>query len=120
MQYFRRARPATASWNLTKTAAEIVVFWGVFLFVLPPWVVVASARLGVPSFASDASRVLAVLLFAVASALGLVSGFTMAVQGQGTPVPLDAPRRLVVTGPYALVRNPMAIAGLVQGMAIAL
>ena len=44
----------------------------------------------------------------------------MAVHGQGTPVPFDGPRRLVVTGPYTLVRNPMAIAGLVQGMAVAL
>lgn len=120
MQWFRRARPATVSWNLAKTAVEIVVFWGVFLFVLPPWVVLVASRLGIPAFVSDTSRVLAALLFVGASALGLVSGFTMSVQGQGTPVPLDAPRRLVVTGPYAWVRNPMAIAGLAQGMAVAL
>jgi protein-S-isoprenylcysteine O-methyltransferase Ste14 len=120
MQYFRRARPASTRWNLAKTAAQIVLFWGVFLFLLPPWVVVASSRLGVPTFPSDSFRVLAVVLFAGASALGLVSGFTMAVHGQGTPLPFDGPRRLVVSGPYTLVRNPMAIAGLVQGMAVAL
>jgi hypothetical protein len=34
-----------------------------------------------------------------------------AVVGGGTPVPLDPPRRLVVTGPYAYVSNPMQVGG---------
>src|SRR5438874_5345343 len=32
--------------------------------------------------------------------------------GQGTPAPFDAPRQLVVTGPYQYLRNPMYIGGL--------
>ena len=120
MHWFRRARPGPPSWNLAKTTVQIVAFWGVFLFIVPPWLVDQSARLGVSAIPSPAGRVVAVLLFAAASVLGLSSAFSMAVKGEGTPLPLDAPRNLVVAGPYRWVRNPMVIAGLAQGAAIAL
>ena len=56
----------------------------------------------------------------LASALGLASAAAIATQGDGTPLPIDAPRRLVVSGPYAWVRNPMAVAGIAQGFGVAL
>ncbi|PYT52963.1 MAG: isoprenylcysteine carboxylmethyltransferase family protein, partial [Acidobacteria bacterium] len=30
-----------------------------------------------------------------------------ALRGKGTPLPIDPPKKLVVEGPYGLVRNPM-------------
>ena len=120
MYWFRRARPGPPSWNLAKTITQIVVFWGVFLFIIPPSLVALAARAGIPATPFLAGRVLAVFLFASASALGLWSALTIAMEGEGTPLPLDSPRRLVSTGPYAWVRNPMAIAGLAQGIAVAL
>ena len=44
----------------------------------------------------------------------------MAVLGRGTPLPLDHPRVLVVSGPYAYIRNPMAVFGLAQGSGVAI
>jgi len=120
MQWFRRARPADASWNVAKTALQVVLFWGLFLFVIPPVIVDAASAVGYPPRPTAFLRMVGVTLFAVASALGLLSAFTMAFHGAGTPLPLDAPRALVVSGPYAWVRNPMALAGLTQGIALAL
>lgn len=119
MRWFRQAEPTTARWLLLRTGAQIVVFWGLFLFVVPPFIArVDPGALEVTSLVT--ARVAAGLLFVAASALGLASAFAMVRLGQGTPLPVDGARRLVVSGPYALVRNPMAVAGLSQGAAVAL
>jgi protein-S-isoprenylcysteine O-methyltransferase Ste14 len=47
----------------------------------------------------------AITLFGAALALWCI--WTFAVIGRGTPAPFDPPRKLVVAGPYAYVRNPM-------------
>lgn len=52
--------------------------------------------------------------------LALSSVLAFATLGKGTPAPFDPPRRLVVRGPYRLLRNPMYLgAGLwVLGLAM--
>jgi protein-S-isoprenylcysteine O-methyltransferase Ste14 len=48
------------------------------------------------------------LLIVVGIALYFVCAFWgFAVRGKGTPLPLDPPKKLVVEGPYRIVRNPM-------------
>jgi protein-S-isoprenylcysteine O-methyltransferase Ste14 len=54
------------------------------------------------------------------SLLNVATGLTLAIHGRGTPLPVASPRELVTTGPYRYVRNPMAIAGIGQGIAIGL
>ncbi|HUQ84202.1 MAG TPA: isoprenylcysteine carboxylmethyltransferase family protein [Gemmatimonadaceae bacterium] len=119
MRSFRHAAPATASALLARTAVQVAIFWGLFLFVLPPKIAqldrTTADALGIPH-----ARAVAVVLFTIASSLGIASALTMVMRGRGTPLPIDGPRHLVVTGPYAWVRNPMAIAGLSQGLAVAI
>jgi len=48
-------------------------------------------------------------LLAVPAVLGLGAVHEFVRRGGGTPVPFDPPRRLVTSGPYAYVANPMQL-----------
>lgn len=60
------------------------------------------------------------MLFLAISSIGVWAAITMSRIGKGTPLPLDHATNLVVRGPYAYVRNPMAVSGVGQGLAVAL
>ncbi len=61
-----------------------------------------------------------VLLF-LAGALLLFSGaYYLVLRGDGTPLPLDPTKRLVVAGPYAHIQHPMAFGLLSMAFAEAL
>ena len=48
-------------------------------------------------------------LLILGSLIYLICVMEFAVRGRGTPAPIDAPKRLVVTGLYQYVRNPMYV-----------
>jgi protein-S-isoprenylcysteine O-methyltransferase Ste14 len=115
---YRRARPATVWWNVTKTLLETLVFWFVFLIALPIAISIVEVELAMQRF--PGYPVLAALMLAFFSVIGLWAALTLAISGRGTPLPMDEARRLVVNGPYAHVRHPLAIALMGQGTAIVL
>jgi protein-S-isoprenylcysteine O-methyltransferase Ste14 len=117
---FRPAKEAKHSWNLGKTFVQMAFFWILFLWILPMQIVRFESFANQPQFEWEGQSLVASILFSIASILGLYSGITMAVAGRGTPLPIDTARELVITGPYSRVRNPMAIAGLAQGIAVAI
>lgn len=121
---FRPARPASAVRNAARTGLQIVVFWGLALGVVPVIIATVEQRwhlsLVLPKGWADGVRIAGVVLFLAASALGLWSAASMSTKGEGTPLPSAMPRALVVSGPYRLVRNPMAVAGISQGVAVGL
>lgn len=106
--------------SFCKTAVQTVVFWSLALAVVPCAIVHAEAELELTRwwFASPIAELIGIAIFVPAGTLGLWSGWTMAVRGLGTPLPLDPAQRLVIDGPYRWVRNPMAIGGLLQGAGV--
>ncbi len=51
----------------------------------------------------------AIILMAIGAIIALRCVFDFAWRGLGTPAPFDPPRRLVVSGLYRWVRNPMYV-----------
>ncbi|AIV40008.1 MULTISPECIES: isoprenylcysteine carboxylmethyltransferase family protein [unclassified Curtobacterium] len=122
---FRTADPdAGPVRHLLGTAVQIVVFWGLFLGVLPLLIAAAETRWRLrPPLPDAVVQVVSgtgLVVFVLASLLGLASAVSMSTRGGGTPLPSAMPNRLVVAGPYRVVRNPMALAGLTQGAAVGL
>lgn len=86
-----------------------------------PWAL-TRWRWGPPLFDGAASRGLGALLVALGLPVLLDAFARFALQGRGTPVPLLPTERLVVTGFYRRVRNPMyvAVTALIVGQGLLL
>jgi protein-S-isoprenylcysteine O-methyltransferase Ste14 len=115
---FFRTSTSSRMLNAAKTVVQVVCIWLITLCVIPYVILHAFNALDVPQ--PGARAYAACGLFACFSALGLASSFVMVRDGAGTPLPLDQTNTLVVAGPYRFVRNPMALAGIGQGLSIAL
>jgi protein-S-isoprenylcysteine O-methyltransferase Ste14 len=62
--------------------------------------------------AAESKQWVAVVVIAAGALLYLSCVRLFAVLGRGTPGPWDAPRRLVVAGPFRWVRNPLYLGAL--------
>lgn len=120
VKLFRQAAPASPAWNLIKTAQQVVVVWGVALALVPLAIDWIERRAGLELARFPAQAPAGWTLFGLASLGGLWSAWHVARRGEGTPLPLDGPRNLVIAGPYAHLRNPMAATGVGQALGVAL
>ncbi len=115
---FRQAPERSRRRHVAASLFQLLVFWAGFFGVLPVLLRLFEGRLRVQWDALSAAPWPAVgaALFLLASPLGLASCLTMARRGEGTPLPSQTARKLVLAGPYRWVRNPMATAGVVQSI----
>ncbi|RPI46993.1 MAG: isoprenylcysteine carboxylmethyltransferase family protein [Hyphomicrobiaceae bacterium] len=86
--------------------------------IIPWWITRWQFRL--PFLGLELTRAIGVVLI-VAGVPGIVDSFArFALQGLGTPAPVAPPQKLVVTGLYRYVRNPMyvSVLAIVLGQAL--
>jgi protein-S-isoprenylcysteine O-methyltransferase Ste14 len=117
---FRASREGSSGWIITKTLVQIIVLWSLILGVIPYLLTLVENKLGVERLAFPYRGLVGVVAFILISCIGLWAGYVMSRFGRGTPLPLDHARHLVIRGPYKYVRNPMAVSGIGQGLAVAL
>ena len=86
-----------------RTLVFTVFVPGFWIVLVPYWVIGRGARLGL-----SGTAIAGCLLVVAGVALYLACAFWgFALRGRGTPAPIDPPKKLVVEGPYRIVRNPM-------------
>lgn len=117
---FRNSVEAKTSWILAKTFTQIIVVWSLILFVFPSMIIWLETKLGITQFTFPFQKIISSVLFVLISSIGVSGAITMAKIGRGTPLPLDSASKLVIAGIYSFVRNPMAISGIGQGLAVGL
>jgi len=94
-----------------RVAAQAVLFTALAVVVVPSALLAWSGAGWAPLLARPVWQLaLAAQALAVPAAAGLAAVVELAVRGGGTPLPFDPPDRLVRSGPYAYVANPMQVA----------
>lgn len=108
--------------NVVKTTLVMAALAVILLAVIPMCLSQAERLLGWRDWRREAKgwEIVGALCFGAGAALGIVSGYVLAAAGDGTPLPTDCTRRLVVRGPYRHTRNPFAIGGLLMGLGVGL
>ena len=95
---------------VSRVALQVITFGGLMLFLLPASIIEGSGTAWTSPLARphwQLSLIVQILAIPALTGLSAVQEFT--TRGAGTPVPFDPPRRLVMTGLYAYLRNPMQL-----------
>ncbi len=96
-------------WWILRHTVAILILPVTVVVVVPVWLASsAGTEIGLPgSLLEWATAFLGLGLLAVGGTLFLTCIVRFGVEGKGTLAPWDPPAHLVVSGPYAYVRNPM-------------
>ena len=97
-----------------RASLQMLAFSGLTLGVLPAIILAATGGRWTGFLARPAwLNGLILQVLAVPAVLGLSAVQEFAQRGRGTPLPYDPPQRLVSSGPYAYIANPMQLSAAV-------
>ena len=93
-----------------RAVLQVIAFSGLMLFVLPAIVIDATGA-GWTRLVERPTWQISIIMqcLAIPAIIGLSAVQEFVTRGGGTPVPYDPPKRIVTTGLYAYVRNPMQL-----------
>lgn len=97
-------RKSGVAWLLIKTSVFTLLVPGTVV-VLVPYLLLGDAPLG--TLDVFVIYFLGILPIVLGLTLYLRCAYHFAHSGRGTPAPIDPPGKLVITGPYRYIRNPM-------------
>ena len=103
---------------LLRAVTYATIFVSFFLVFLPTRVLVRAGIEQPPEIGPW--QVAGMIVGALGAQLVATCVTAFVVFGRGTPAPFDPPRKLVVRGPYRIVRNPMYIGAFVAILGVAL
>jgi protein-S-isoprenylcysteine O-methyltransferase Ste14 len=86
------------------------------LFILFFWWIAQSVRVfdvQIGVIIPEWTKTIGLILMVTGGSIALICVVTFILIGKGTPAPFDPPREFVAKGPYAYVRNPMYVGGII-------
>lgn len=95
---------STTVLNVVKTTIFLIVLWSLLLFAVPIGISIIEIDAGIQRFPPQ--PLIAFPLLIASTLLVLWAAMTLAVKGEGTPLPIAPPRAFVESGPYAFIRHP--------------
>ncbi len=110
--------PVRLAWQLAATLAQAGLSWFVFLYLIPLAIVRWQQRHELSQFGFEPERLLGMIVFGTAAIANLWSRLTLAWLGRGSGIVITEPAHLVVSGPYAWLRNPVTATTIAQGVGV--
>ncbi len=98
---------------LARAFIQSLIWGGWIVFLIPEIVLQLEGKSLFDLFTMETSRILLFLSgMAVSMLIGYLALYEFATAGSGTPIPFDPPQKLVSSGVYSVVANPLQISTL--------